>query len=75
LPGCSKHLCGRGIDQRDGFWFDHIDLKNGSLYFIKAGLVVYSINHFDEKKLKKEPVFKNFYSLNDAFKKIEIYFP
>ncbi|WML44917.1 hypothetical protein [Neobacillus sp. PS3-40] len=60
--------------QRDGFWFEHIVEDHGFLHFIKAGTIVSRIE-VDGRKLTKEPIFKNFYTIRENKQRTEIYFP
>ncbi|MDP4084943.1 MAG: hypothetical protein Q8934_10050 [Bacillota bacterium] len=60
--------------KRDGIWFEKIVEDNGYLHFVKEGSVILSIK-VEGKELKKEPVFKNFYTVNEHTQRIEIYFP
>ncbi|MDR6998295.1 hypothetical protein [Neobacillus niacini] len=60
---------------RDGFVFDSVHLENDSLLFIKDAKTLFRIDSLTGMILKKEAIFKNYYSLNGENKKIEIYFP
>ncbi|MED1467836.1 hypothetical protein [Bacillus salipaludis] len=61
--------------KRDGFWFDEMIMNGSTIAFIKEGKTVNVIELPKGIILKKEEVFKNYYSLNIENKKIEIYFP
>lgn len=60
--------------KRDGFWFEKIQEENGLLQFFKEGHVISSIE-IKGRLVKKEPVFKNFFTVNENVQRIEIYFP
>ena len=59
---------------RDGFWFEQIVEDHGFLHFVKLGAILLSIE-VEGRILTKEPVFKNFYTINENKQRIEIYFP
>ncbi|WP_026576529.1 hypothetical protein [Bacillus sp. UNC438CL73TsuS30] len=61
--------------KRDGFWFEEMIMIGSTIAFIKEGKTINVIELPDGIELKKEEVFKNYYSLNIENKKIEIYFP
>jgi hypothetical protein len=60
--------------KRDGFWFEKVLEDQGELKFFKEELLLLSLN-MNGKEVRKEPVFKNFYTLNENNNRIEIYFP
>jgi hypothetical protein len=60
--------------KRDGFWFEQINVDQGFLHFFKEGKVVFRVQ-IEGKTIKKEPVFKNYFSINENSQRIEIYFP
>jgi hypothetical protein len=60
--------------QRDGFWFEQIKVDHRFLQFLKNGSIILSLE-IEGKVLKREPVFKHYFTVNDHNKKIEIYFP
>lgn len=60
--------------KRDGFWFEQLKVDHGFLHFFKDDSVILSVEA-EGKKLKKEPVFKNYFTINGNGQRIEIYFP
>lgn len=60
--------------KRDGFWFEEIVEENGVLQFLKEGRLITNIQ-LEGRLVKKEPIFKNFFTVNENLQRIEIYFP